>query len=79
MSPDEANTLMQVMSNKISELTQQNVMLESKVMYLNSVVQQLQNSVKQLQSSSEQNDGGNYDEEPSVKQNNGKTKQQVTT
>jgi len=72
MSPDEANTLMQVMSNKINQLTQQNVMLESKVMYLNSVIQQ-------LQSSTEQNDGGNYDEEPSVKQNNGKTKQQVTT
>lgn len=73
MSPDEANTLMQVMSNKINQLTQQNVMLESKVMYLNSVIQQLQGS------SEPNNDGGNYDEQPPVKQNNGKTKQQVTT
>ena len=73
MSPDEANTLMQVMSNKINQLTQQNVMLESKVMYLNSVIQQLQSSSEQV------NDGGNFDEKPSVKQNNGKTKQQVTT
>ena len=73
MSPDEANTLMQVMSNKINQLTQQNIMLESKVMYLNSVVQQLQSSTEPT------NDGGTYDEKPSVKQNNGKTKQQVTT
>jgi len=73
MNTDEANTLMQVMSNKINQLTQQNVMLESKVMYLNSVIKQLQSSNEEL------NDGGNYDEEPSVKQNNGKTKQQVTT
>jgi len=73
MSPDEANTLMQVMSNKINQLTQQNIMLESKVMYLNSVVQQLQSSNEKV------NDGEDYDEEPSVKQNNGKTKQQVTT
>lgn len=71
MSPDEANTLIQVMNNKISQLTQQNVMLESRVMYLNSLVQQLQSSDEKT------NDGGNYDEEPSVKQNNGKTKQQV--
>ena len=73
MSPDEANTLMQVMSNKINQLTQQNVMLESKVMYLNSVIQQLQSSTEEI------NDGGEYDEKPSIKQNNGKTKQQVTT
>jgi len=73
MSPDEANTLIQVMNNKISQLTQQNVMLESRVMYLNSLVQQLQSSDEKT------NDGGNYDEKPSVKQNNGKTKQQVTT
>jgi len=73
MSPDEANTLIQVMNNKISQLTQQNVMLESRVMYLSSLVQQLQNSGETV------NDGGDYDEKPSVKQNNGKTKQQVTT
>ena len=73
MSPDEANTLMQVMSNKINQLTQQNIMLESKVMYLNSVVQQLQSSSEKV------NDGGTFDETPPVKQNNGKTKQQVAT
>lgn len=73
MNPDEANTLMQVMSNKINQLTQQNIMLESKVMYLNSVVQQLQSSTEKL------NDGGTFDETPPVKQNNGKTKQQVAT
>jgi hypothetical protein len=73
MTPDEANTLMQVMSNKINQLTQQNIMLESKVMYLNSIVQQLQNSDAQL------NDGGTFDDTPPVKQNNGKTKQQGTT
>jgi hypothetical protein len=73
MNPDEANTLMQVMSNKINQLTQQNIMLESKIMYLNSVVQQLQSSSEKV------NDGGTFDETPPVKQNNVKTKQQGTT
>jgi hypothetical protein len=73
MNPDEANTLMQVMSNKINQLTQQNIMLESKVMYLNSVVQQLQSSGEKV------NDGGTFDETPPVKQNNVKTKQQGAT
>jgi hypothetical protein len=73
MNPDEANTLMQVMSNKINQLTQQNIMLESKVMYLNSVVQQLQSSSEKV------NDGGTFDETPPVKQNNVKTKQQGAT
>jgi hypothetical protein len=73
MSPDEANTLMNVMSNKINQLTQQNIMLESKVMYLNSVVQQLQSSSEKV------NDGGSFDETPPVKQNNVKTKQQGAT
>jgi len=74
MNPEEANVLMQVMSNKINQLTQQNIMLESKVMYLNSALQQLQQS-----SSEEVNDGGTFDTPPPAKQNNGKTKQQVTT
>lgn len=73
MSPDEANTLMNVMSNKINQLTQQNIMLESKVMYLNSVVQQLQSSNEKV------NDGGTFDETPPVKQNNVKTNQQGPT
>lgn len=42
MNPDEANALMQVMSNKINQLTQQNLMYESKIMYLNKLVQDLQ-------------------------------------
>jgi len=74
MNQDEANMLMQVMSNKINQLTQQNIMLESKVMYLNSVLQQLQSSKEK-----KVNDGGTYDASPPVRQNNGKTKQQVTT
>ena len=74
MNPDEANMLMQVMSNKINQLTQQNIMLESKVMYLNSVLQNAQNSNQNTI-----NDGGTFDTPPPVRQNNGKTKQQSTT
>ncbi len=73
MNPDEANVLMNIMSNKINQLTQQNIMLESKVTYLNSVIQKLQSSAEQV------NDGGSFDETPPVRQNNGKTKQQSTT
>ncbi len=68
MSPEEANNLMQVMSNKINQLTQQNIILESRVMTLSTALE----SMKQ----DESGDGGNYDEKPPVKQNNGKTKQQ---
>jgi hypothetical protein len=67
MSPEEANNLMQVMNNKINQLTQQNMMLESRVMTLTSMIEQM----KQNESS----DGGNFDDKPPVKQNNGKTKQ----
>jgi hypothetical protein len=42
MNPDEANALMQVMSAKINQLTQQNLMFESKIMYLNKLLQDLQ-------------------------------------
>lgn len=73
MNPDEANMLMQVMNNKISQLVQQNIMLESRVMYLNSVLEQLQSEKKEV------NDGGTFDTPTPVRQNNGKTKQQVTT
>ena len=69
MSPEEANNLMQVMNNRINQLTQQNMILESRIMTLNAMIE----SMKQ----NESNDGGNYDETPPVKQNNGKTKQQV--
>ena len=73
MNSDEINNLMQVMSNKINQLTQQNIMLESKVIYLSSILQKLQDS------DSESNDGGTFDEPSQVKQNNGKSKQQVPT
>ena len=69
MSPEEANNLMQVMSNRINQLNQQNMILESRVMTLNAMIE----SMKQ----NESNDGGTFDETPPVKQNNGKTKQQV--
>ena len=69
MSPEEANNLMQVMNNRINQLNQQNMILESRVMTLNAMIE----SMKQ----NESNDGGTFDETPPVKQNNGKTKQQV--
>jgi len=71
MSPEEANNLMQVMNNRINQLTQQNMLLESKVMTLTSMIEQMQQN--------ESSDGGNFDDNPPVKQNNGKTKQQDWT
>jgi len=68
MSPEEANNLMQVMNNRINQMTQQNMILESKVMTLTSMIEQMQQN--------ESSDGGNFDDTPPVKQNNGKTKQQ---
>jgi len=68
MSPEEANNLMQVMNNRINQLTQQNIILESKVMTLTSMIETMKHN--------ESSDGGNFDDTPSVKQNNGKTKQQ---
>ena len=53
MSPEEANNIMQVMSNKINQLTQQNIILESRVMTLSTALE----SMKQ----DESGDGGNYD------------------
>ena len=67
MSPEEANNIMQVMSNKINQLTQQNIILESRVMTLSTALESMKKD--------ESDDGGNYDEKPPVKQNNGKTKQ----
>lgn len=68
MSPEEANNIMQVMSNKINQLTQQNIILESRVMTLSTALESMKKD--------ESDDGGNYDENPPVNQNNGKTKQQ---
>lgn len=42
MNNDEANALMQVMSTKINQLTQQNLMFESKIIYLNKLLSDLQ-------------------------------------
>lgn len=42
MNTDEANALMQVMSTKINQLTQQNLMFESKIIYLNKLLSDLQ-------------------------------------
>jgi len=67
MSPEEANNLMQVMNNRINQLNQQNMILESRVMTLNAMIQKMQEN--------ETSDGGEYDEKPSVKQNNVKAKQ----
>ena len=67
MSPEEANNLMQVMNNRINQLNQQNMILESRVMTLNAMIQKMQEN--------ETSDGGEYDEKPSVKQNNVKANQ----
>lgn len=67
MSPEEANNLMQVMNNRINQLNQQNMILESRVMTLNAMIQKMQEN--------ETSDGEEYDEKPSVKQNNVKAKQ----
>lgn len=67
MSPEEANNLMQVMNNRINQLNQQNMILESRVITLNAMIQKMQEN--------ETSDGGEYDEKPSVKQNNVKAKQ----
>ena len=68
MSPEEANNLMQIMNNRINQLNQQNMILESRIMTLTAAMENMEQD--------EINDGGNYDEKPPVKQNNGKTKQQ---
>lgn len=69
MSPEEANNLMQVMNNRINQLNQQNMILESRVMTLTSIIENMKQN--------ETSDGGEFDDKPPVKQNNGKTKQQV--
>lgn len=71
MSPEEANNLMQVMNNRINQLTQQNMILESKIITLSSMIEKMKQD--------EISDGGNFDEQPSVRRNNVKTKQQGPT
>lgn len=59
MTPEEANNLMQVMNNRINQLTQQNMILESRVMTLTSAVETLNKD--------NETDGGlNYEEKPSI-------------
>ena len=41
MSPEEANNLMQVMNNRINQLNQQNMILESRVMTLNAAIEKM--------------------------------------
>ena len=48
MSPEEANNLMQVMNNRINQMTQQNMILESKVMTLTSMIEQMQQNDNHL-------------------------------
>ena len=64
MTPDEATNLIQVMSNRINQLTQQNLLLEAKVLELTSKLEQ-------------EDDFEN--EKPLDKERNGKTSNKSTT
>tara|TARA_B100000287_G_scaffold226291_1_gene213487 strand:+ start:350 stop:544 length:195 start_codon:yes stop_codon:yes gene_type:complete len=64
MTPDEATNLIQVMSNRINQLTQQNLLLEAKVLELTSQLEK-------------EDDFEN--EKPLEKQRNGKTSNKSTT
>ena len=57
MSPEEANNLMQVMNNRINQLNQQNMILESTVMTLNAMIEKMKQT---------NDDGPSYDEKPST-------------
>lgn len=56
MSPEEANNLMQVMNNRINQLNQQNMILESRVMTLNAAIEKMKQT----------NDDLDYDAKSSV-------------
>ena len=64
MTPDEANNLMQVMSTRINQLTQSNLLLEAKVLELTSKLET-------------EDDFEN--EKPLDKERNGKTSNKSTT
>ena len=64
MTPDEATNLIQVMNNRINQLTQQNLLLEAKVLELTSKLEQ-------------EDDFEN--EKPLEKTRNGKTSNKSTT
>ncbi len=64
MNPTEATNLIQVMNNRINQLTQQNLLLEAKVLELTSKLEK-------------EEDFGN--EKPLDKERNGKTSNKSTT
>lgn len=64
MTPDEATNLIQVMNNRINQLTQQNLLLEAKVLELTSKLET-------------EDDFEN--EKPLDKERNGKTSNKSTT
>ena len=64
MTPDEANNLMQVMSTRINQLTQSNLLLEAKVLELTSKLETEDDS---------------ENEKPLEKTRNGKTSNKSTT
>lgn len=47
MTPDEANALMQVMSEKVNQLTRENMLFESKIIYLTQQLKKYQENESQ--------------------------------
>ena len=47
MTPDEANALMQVMSEKVNQLTRENMLFESKIIYLTQPLKKYQENESQ--------------------------------
>lgn len=64
MNPTEATNLIQVMNNRINQLTQQNLLLEAKVLEL---------------TSNQEKEDDFENEKPLEKQRNGKTSNKSTT
>ena len=64
MTPDEATNLIQVMNNRINQLTQQNLLLEAKILEL---------------TSNQEKEDDFENEKPLEKQRNGKTSNKSTT
>ena len=64
MNPTEATNLIQVMNNRINQLTQQNLLLEAKILEL---------------TSNQEKEDDFVNEKPLEKQRNGKTSNKSTT
>ena len=47
MTPDEANTLMQVMSEKVNQLTRENMLFESRIIHLTQQLKKYQDDENQ--------------------------------